>query len=90
MPGKHDESVIMVERIARVIAEADGGDVGADHRRYRRMAVAALRPLLHPTESMIDAAHQAVWSDAFWAINSRQDFQKAVRAMIRSTISEAE
>jgi|HubBroStandDraft_4_1064222.scaffolds.fasta_scaffold1626860_2 hypothetical protein len=31
---------------------------------------------------MIDAAHEAVWSDGFWAINSRRDFQKAVRAMI--------
>jgi hypothetical protein len=31
---------------------------------------------------MIDTAHEAVWSDNFWAINSRRDFKKAVRAMI--------
>jgi hypothetical protein len=27
-----------------------------------------------------------VWFDAFWAINSRTDFKKAVRAMIRAAI----
>jgi hypothetical protein len=31
---------------------------------------------------MIDAAHEAVWFDAYWAINSRSDFQRAVKAMI--------
>jgi hypothetical protein len=35
-----------------------------------------------PTETTIDTAHAAVCSDGFWAINSRRDFQKAVRAMI--------
>jgi hypothetical protein len=38
---------------------------------------------------MIDAAHEAVWSDGFWAINSRRDFQKAVRAMILAAGDEA-
>jgi hypothetical protein len=33
---------------------------------------------------MVDAAHEAVWFDAFWAINSRADFKKALRAMIRT------
>jgi len=37
---------------------------------------------------MIDAAHEAVWSDAFWAINSRRDFRKAVRAMIRAAVTD--
>jgi hypothetical protein len=36
---------------------------------------------------MVDAAHEAVWSDTFWAINSRADFKKAVRAMIRATMA---
>jgi hypothetical protein len=39
---------------------------------------------------MVDAAHQAVWSDAFWAINSHADFKKAVRAgraMIRAAMA---
>ena len=41
-------------------------------------ALAALKPLTRPTEAIVDAAHVAVWSDAFWAINSRADFKKAV------------
>jgi hypothetical protein len=28
------------------------------------------------------------WYDAFWGINSRRDFRKAVRAMITYAISE--
>jgi hypothetical protein len=43
-------------------------------------AIAALKPFARPTEAMID---EAVWLDAFWAINGRADFEKAVRAMIR-------
>jgi hypothetical protein len=27
-----------------------------------------------------------VWSDAFWAINNRADFVKAVRAMLRAAL----
>ena len=78
----------MVVQIAEAIAEADGGDFHADPIRYRRLALAALRPLEKPAESMIDAAHEAVWSDGFWAINSRRDFRKAVRAMILSAIKD--
>ena len=52
--------------------KADGGDFQADPARYRRLAMAALKPLEKPTEAMIDAAHEAVWSDAMWAINSRR------------------
>jgi hypothetical protein len=37
---------------------------------------------------MVDAVHEVVWSDAFWAINSRADFKRAVRAMIRAAIDE--
>jgi hypothetical protein len=54
--------------------------------RYRKLALTALNPLARPTEAMVDAAHAAVWFDAFWAINSRVDFKKAVRAMIRAAI----
>jgi hypothetical protein len=36
---------------------------------------------------MIDAAHEAVWFNAAWAINSRRDFQKAVKAMITFAIA---
>jgi hypothetical protein len=52
------------------------------------LALASLKPLARPTEAMVDAAYEAVWSDAFWAINSRSDFKKAVRAMVRAAMDE--
>jgi hypothetical protein len=53
--------------------------------------VAALKPLANPTDAMIAAAHEAVWFDAYWAINSRSDFQRAVKAMIAAaSLSERE
>ena len=36
-----------------------------------------------PTDSMIDSAYEAVRFDEAWAINSRRDFVKAVKAMVR-------
>lgn len=77
----------MVDRIAQALAKADGEVVDADPGRYRRLAIAALGPLMVPTKSMIDAAHEAVWFDDAWAINSRRDFQKAVRAMITQAMT---
>jgi hypothetical protein len=77
----------MIDQIAEAIARADGGDLRADPARYRRLALAALMPLVKPTGHMIDAAHAAVWSDELWAINSRRDFQKAVRAMILAAMN---
>ena len=50
----------------------------------------ALQPLAKPTENMIDAAHEAVWSDGLWAINNRRDFKKAVRAMILAAMKEGD
>jgi hypothetical protein len=76
----------MADQVGRAIAKADGADFDSDSTRYRNLALAALKPLARPTEAMIDAAHEAVWSDAFWAINSRADFKKAVRAMIRAAM----
>jgi hypothetical protein len=78
----------MLERVARAIAEADGGDFDAEPARYRRLAVAALEPLAHPTAAMIDAAHEAVWFDAGWAIDNRSDFRKSARAMIEAVLRE--
>ena len=77
----------MIDQIGKAIATADGADFEGDPARYRRLALAALQPLTRPTETMVDAAHEAVWSDAFWAINSRADFKKAVRAMIRAAMA---
>ena len=79
-------SASMIEQVARAIAMEDGIKFEADPARFRKLALAALKPLARPTEAMVDAAHQAVWSDAFWAINSRADFRKAVRAMIKAAM----
>jgi hypothetical protein len=43
---------------------------------------------MSPTKLTIDAAHQAVWFDVAWAINSRRDFQKAVKAMSEQAMDE--
>ncbi len=72
----------MIDIVGRAIADADGQRYDANRARYRRLAVAAIRPLANPTEAMVDAAHEAVWFDAYWAINSHQDFKRAVEAMI--------
>jgi hypothetical protein len=77
----------MLEQVAEAIATADGADMRDDPARYLRLAQAALRPLAKPTDTMIDSAHAAVWSDGFWAINSRRDFQRAVRAMILAALA---
>jgi hypothetical protein len=55
----------MVDQIARAIAMADGAMFEDDPGRFRRLALAALKPLTRPTEAMVDAAHQAVWSVRF-------------------------
>ncbi len=70
-----------IDQIAHAIAEADGSDFRAESARYRRLAVAALQPLANPTDA-IDAAHEAASFDDMWAINSRRDFKRAVRAML--------
>jgi hypothetical protein len=77
----------MIDRIGRAIAKADGATFGSDPARYQRLALAALKALTRPTEAMVDAAHEAVWFDAFWAINTRADFKKAVRAMILAAMA---
>jgi hypothetical protein len=90
MPKLPAATASMISQIAAAIAMADGGDIRADRDRYRRLALAALKPLTKPTDTMIDAAHQAVWSDAYWAINSRADFRRAVKAMILAAIKDGD
>ena len=77
-------TVSLVDQVGTAIAKADGE---SDPARYRMLALAALKPLTRPTEAMVDAAHEVVWFDAFWAINSRADFKRAVRAMIRAAMA---
>ena len=78
----------MVEQIARDIATADGARFESEPARYRRLALAALRPLTKPTEEMVDAAYEAVRFDEHWAVNSRRDFRKGVRAMILAAMED--
>jgi hypothetical protein len=77
----------MLDQIAHALADADGAAFDADRARYRKMALAALKPLTRPTETMVDAAYEAVRFDESWAINSRADFKKAVRAMVRAAMA---
>lgn len=78
----------MVDQIARAIATADVAEFENDPARFGKLAMASLRPLCSPTDPMVDAAHEAVSFDDAWAINSRSDFRKAVRAMVRAAIKE--
>ncbi len=82
------KAIAMLDQITGAIAKADGGDPRADADRYRGLALAALKPLLKPTDAMVDAAHPAVEFDNFWAISSRADFRKAVNAMILGAMKE--
>ena len=47
----------MVDQVGTAIATADGADFKSDPARYRRLALAALKPLTRPTKAMVDAAH---------------------------------
>src|SRR3954454_15369713 len=76
----------MLDVVGRALAE--GADFKSEQDRYRRLALAALRPLAQPTKGMIYAAHAAVEFDALWAINTSQDFARAVEAMIEAVMKE--
>jgi hypothetical protein len=78
----------MIDQIAKAIAAADGASFHADPNRFRKLALAALKPLALPTEAMVDAAHEAVAFDDAWAINSRADFRKAVRSMMKAAMKD--
>ena len=66
----------MVEQIARAIAKADDARFHDDRARFRGLALAALRPLARPTESMIDPAYEAVRFDEHWAIKQPERLQE--------------
>jgi hypothetical protein len=81
-------SATIIDRIATTLAKADANSLRSGPDHYRLLAIAALKSLLAPTESMIDAAHAAVQFDDAWAINSRADFRRAVRAMVTHAIAD--
>jgi hypothetical protein len=84
---RSDRPAVMLDRIASALAREDAGSLKSGPDHYRHLAAAALKSLLVPTESMINAAHAAVEFDNAWAINSRADFRRALRAMITHAIA---
>ncbi len=77
----------MIDQVGKALARAVNGNFATDAARYRRLALAALKPLTRPTEAMVDAAREAVWFGAYWVINNRCGFTRAVRAMITAAMS---
>jgi hypothetical protein len=76
------------ERAARAVAKAARGCGADDADRYTRMADAVIAELAKPTDAMINAAYEAVRFDEAWAINSRRDFVKGVKAMVRTALGK--
>lgn len=89
-PSRPSKQEAMLDTMARAIAAADGVAFDTDRDRYRRLALAALKPLGKPTRGMIYAAHAAVEFDAMWAINTNQDFARAAKAMIKAVAEETD
>jgi len=76
------------ERAARVVAKVARGSAADNADRYIRMADAVIAEFAKPTDAMIDAAYEAARFDEAWAINSRRDFVKAVKAMVRHALGK--
>jgi hypothetical protein len=70
-------------RAAKAAAQAARSRYEDDVELYYRIVRAVLAEVAKPSSTMIDAAYEAVRFDEAWAINSRRDFQKALRAMVR-------
>ena len=76
------------QRAARAIAKVDRESAADSADRHMRMADAVIAEFAKPTDAMIDAAYEAVRFDEAWAINSRRNFVKAVKAMVRSALGK--
>jgi hypothetical protein len=66
---------VMLDRARRGIISGQNvhTTMKCSYRSVWRLALAALKPVARPAEAMVDAAHEAVWSDAYWAISGRAD-----------------
>lgn len=73
-------------RAAKAAASAAGARNDDDVDLYHRIAKAVIAEVAKPSPTMIDAAYEAVRFDEHWAINSRRDFQTAVKAMVRHAL----
>jgi hypothetical protein len=76
------------ERAARAVAKVARRSAADNADRYTCMADAVIAEFAKPTDAMIDAAYEAVRFDEAWAINSRRDFVKAVKAMVRRALGK--
>ena len=76
------------ERAARAVTKVARGSAADNTDQYTRMADAVIAEFAKPTDVMIDAAYEAVRFDEAWAINSRRDFVKAVKAMVRTALDK--
>jgi hypothetical protein len=76
------------QRAASAVAKVALGSAADNADRYTRMADAVIAEFAKPTDAMIDAAYEAVRFDEAWAINSRRDFVKAVKAMVRHALGK--
>ena len=76
------------ERAARAAAEAARVSTADDADRYVRIADAVIAEFAKPTDAMVDAAYEVVRFDEAWAINSRRDFVRAVKAMVRTALGK--
>jgi len=88
MPRSPSSSTTMINQIAAAIAKADNARFEDEPSRFRRLALAAMKPIARPTEAMIDAAYEAARFDEHWAVNSRRDFRKAARAMVLAAMEQ--
>jgi hypothetical protein len=70
-------------RAAKAAAQAARSRYEDDVELYYRIVRAVLAEVAKPSSTMIDAAYEAVRFDEAWAIHSRRDFQKALRAMVQ-------
>ena len=76
------------EKAARAVAKVARGSAADNADHNTRMADAVIAEFAKPTDVMIDAAYEAVRFDEAWAINSRRDFVKAVKAMVRTALDK--
>ncbi len=76
------------DRAAQAIKKAARASAADDVERWARMADAVIAEFEKPTAAMIDAAYEAVRFDESWAINSRRDFVRALKAMVRTTMTK--
>ena len=82
------DSQVFRRKAALAVAKVARGSESDNADRHIRMADAVIAEFAKPTEDMIDAAYEAVRFDEAWAINSRRDFVKAVKAMVRSALGK--